>query len=222
MVSSSPLRLALLLLLIIAVATQVEGRPSPRRQDAQDLFGLKISSLLLAHPEVSEGSADEAPPPSRVFLGLLGRHRKLQGRSRKGVGRGCFGMKEAGPAPGHVTAPLRSSSDWNGTESPDKSAPFTGPARPPASRDAFQQRQHHVGGAADESSERETQQDDHTERTRAENHALSECSAAHFTDIQRVVNEEKSPVGPWLLALFVFVVCGSAIFQIIQSIRQGL
>uniref|UniRef100_A0A673N3Q2 Stress-associated endoplasmic reticulum protein n=1 Tax=Sinocyclocheilus rhinocerous TaxID=307959 RepID=A0A673N3Q2_9TELE len=116
------------------------------------------------------------------------------------------------------------SSDWNGTESPVKSAPFTGPARSSASRDASQQRQHHVGGAADESSERETQQDDHTERTRAENHvsALSERSAAHLTDIQRVVNEEKSPVGPWLLALFVFVVCGSAIFQIIQSIRQGL
>nr|XP_056719147.1 stress-associated endoplasmic reticulum protein 2-like [Euleptes europaea] len=31
--------------------------------------------------------------------------------------------------------------------------------------------------------------------------------------------EEKAPVGPWLLALFVFVVCGSAIFQLIQSIR---
>lgn len=31
--------------------------------------------------------------------------------------------------------------------------------------------------------------------------------------------EEKYPVGPWLLGLFVFVVCGSAIFQIIQSIR---
>ncbi|KTF80851.1 hypothetical protein cypCar_00046960 [Cyprinus carpio] len=103
---SSSLHLTLLVLLIIAVATQVEGRPSPRRQDAQvlqDLFGLKISSLVLAHPEVSEGSADEAPPlsqtrhgngaPSRVFLELLGRHRKLQGRSRKGVARGCFGMK---------------------------------------------------------------------------------------------------------------------------------
>ncbi|XP_006132711.1 stress-associated endoplasmic reticulum protein 1-like [Pelodiscus sinensis] len=33
--------------------------------------------------------------------------------------------------------------------------------------------------------------------------------------------EEKAAVGPWLLALFVFVVCGSAIFQIIQSIRLG-
>lgn len=30
--------------------------------------------------------------------------------------------------------------------------------------------------------------------------------------------EEKYPVGPWLLGLFVFVVCGSAVFQIIQSI----
>ncbi|XP_073678676.1 C-type natriuretic peptide 2 [Garra rufa] len=102
----SSLHLALLLLLIIAMATQVQGRPSPRRPEAQvlqDLFGLKISSLVLAHPEVSEGSADEVLPlttthhgnaaPSRVFLDLLGRHRKLQGRSRKGVGRGCFGMK---------------------------------------------------------------------------------------------------------------------------------
>ncbi|XP_053404283.1 stress-associated endoplasmic reticulum protein 2-like [Mercenaria mercenaria] len=33
-------------------------------------------------------------------------------------------------------------------------------------------------------------------------------------------SEEKYPVGPWLLALFIFVVCGSAIFQIIQSIRM--
>ncbi|XP_044011906.1 stress-associated endoplasmic reticulum protein 2 [Aphidius gifuensis] len=33
--------------------------------------------------------------------------------------------------------------------------------------------------------------------------------------------EESSPVGPWLLALFIFVVCGSAVFQIIQSIRMA-
>ncbi|XP_013419683.1 stress-associated endoplasmic reticulum protein 2 [Lingula anatina] len=33
--------------------------------------------------------------------------------------------------------------------------------------------------------------------------------------------EDKYPVGPWLIALFVFVVCGSAVFQIIQSIRFG-
>uniref|UniRef100_G3MNB9 Stress-associated endoplasmic reticulum protein n=1 Tax=Amblyomma maculatum TaxID=34609 RepID=G3MNB9_AMBMU len=33
--------------------------------------------------------------------------------------------------------------------------------------------------------------------------------------------DEKYPVGPWLLAFFIFVVCGSAIFQIIQSIRFG-
>jgi len=31
----------------------------------------------------------------------------------------------------------------------------------------------------------------------------------------------KTPVGPWLLALFVFVVVGSAVFQIIQSIRMA-
>jgi len=34
-------------------------------------------------------------------------------------------------------------------------------------------------------------------------------------------DQEKYPVGPWLLALFIFVVCGSAVFQIIQSIRMA-
>ncbi|KPJ18456.1 Stress-associated endoplasmic reticulum protein 2 [Papilio machaon] len=31
--------------------------------------------------------------------------------------------------------------------------------------------------------------------------------------------DDQYPVAPWLLALFIFVVCGSAVFQIIQSIR---
>uniref|UniRef100_A0A673GM76 Uncharacterized protein n=1 Tax=Sinocyclocheilus rhinocerous TaxID=307959 RepID=A0A673GM76_9TELE len=91
----------LLLLMLFFFVSVVERRA--QMTVLQDLFGLKISSLVLAHPEVGEGSADEAPPfsqtrhgnaaPSRVFLDLLGRHRKLQGRSRKGVARGCFGMK---------------------------------------------------------------------------------------------------------------------------------
>lgn len=33
--------------------------------------------------------------------------------------------------------------------------------------------------------------------------------------------DSKTPVGPWLLALFIFVVVGSAVFQIIQSIRMA-
>jgi len=33
--------------------------------------------------------------------------------------------------------------------------------------------------------------------------------------------DEKYSVGPVLLGLFLFVVCGSAVFQIIQSIRYG-
>merc|ERR1711879_742777 len=33
--------------------------------------------------------------------------------------------------------------------------------------------------------------------------------------------EEKSPVGPYLLALFIFVFCGSAIFEIIMKVRSG-
>ena len=33
--------------------------------------------------------------------------------------------------------------------------------------------------------------------------------------------EDESPVGPYMLALFVFVVCGSAIFEVIQTIARG-
>uniref|UniRef100_A0A8C1S1M7 Stress-associated endoplasmic reticulum protein n=1 Tax=Cyprinus carpio TaxID=7962 RepID=A0A8C1S1M7_CYPCA len=54
-----------------------------------------------------------------------------------------------------------------------------------------------------------------------EKHSKTITQRGHVQKTTRVVNEEKSPVGPWLLTLFVFVVCGSAIFQIIQSIRQG-
>ncbi|PZC74137.1 hypothetical protein B5X24_HaOG208256 [Helicoverpa armigera] len=35
----------------------------------------------------------------------------------------------------------------------------------------------------------------------------------------KVEKDDQYPVAPWLLALFIFVVCGSAVFQIIQSIR---
>ncbi|XP_051947389.1 C-type natriuretic peptide 2 [Xyrauchen texanus] len=109
--SANSLRLALLLLLIIALATQIKARPSRQRSDAQvleDLFGVKISSLFLTPSEVSEGSADAPPPlsksrhgnrvesprtPPRIFLDFMSRQRKLGGRSRKGVARGCFGMK---------------------------------------------------------------------------------------------------------------------------------
>ena len=33
--------------------------------------------------------------------------------------------------------------------------------------------------------------------------------------------EDKYPVGPWLIGLFIFVVCGSAVFQIIQTIMMS-
>jgi len=33
--------------------------------------------------------------------------------------------------------------------------------------------------------------------------------------------EEKSPVGPYLLGLFIFVVCGSAVFEILMKVRSG-
>ncbi|CAJ0567836.1 unnamed protein product, partial [Mesorhabditis spiculigera] len=33
--------------------------------------------------------------------------------------------------------------------------------------------------------------------------------------------EDKYPAAPWLIGLFVFVVCGSAIFEIIRSVKMG-
>uniref|UniRef100_A0AAY5KI49 Stress-associated endoplasmic reticulum protein n=1 Tax=Esox lucius TaxID=8010 RepID=A0AAY5KI49_ESOLU len=42
-----------------------------------------------------------------------------------------------------------------------------------------------------------------------EKHSKTITQRGHVQKTMRVVNEEKSPVGPWLLALFVFVVCGS-------------
>ncbi|KAL7863852.1 hypothetical protein AOLI_G00152720, partial [Acnodon oligacanthus] len=42
-----------------------------------------------------------------------------------------------------------------------------------------------------------------------EKHSKSITQRGHVQKTARVVGEEKSPVGPWLLALFVFVVCGS-------------
>ncbi|KAI6192279.1 hypothetical protein M3Y97_00320000 [Aphelenchoides bicaudatus] len=32
---------------------------------------------------------------------------------------------------------------------------------------------------------------------------------------------DKYPAAPWLIALFVFVVCGSAIFEIIRYVKLG-
>uniref|UniRef100_A0A9J8CXG1 Stress-associated endoplasmic reticulum protein n=1 Tax=Cyprinus carpio carpio TaxID=630221 RepID=A0A9J8CXG1_CYPCA len=42
-----------------------------------------------------------------------------------------------------------------------------------------------------------------------EKHSKTITQRGHVQKTTRVVNEEKSPVGPWLLTLFVFVVCGS-------------
>ncbi|XP_018025918.1 stress-associated endoplasmic reticulum protein 2 [Hyalella azteca] len=56
--------------------------------------------------------------------------------------------------------------------------------------------------------------------------AANEKAAKNITNRGNVVTSsrqgsDKYPVGPWLLGLFVFVVCGSAVFQIIQSIRMA-
>ncbi|KTF71198.1 stress-associated endoplasmic reticulum protein 1-like [Carassius auratus] len=55
-----------------------------------------------------------------------------------------------------------------------------------------------------------------------EKHSKNITQRGNVSKSTRVSQEEKAVVGPWLLALFVFVVCGSAIFQIIQSIRMGM
>ncbi|XP_063772113.1 stress-associated endoplasmic reticulum protein 1 [Mixophyes fleayi] len=55
-----------------------------------------------------------------------------------------------------------------------------------------------------------------------EKHSKNITQRGNVAKTTRSAVDEKSSVGPWLLALFIFVVCGSAIFQIIQSIRMGM
>ncbi|KAJ8281910.1 hypothetical protein COCON_G00044290 [Conger conger] len=102
------------LLLLLVVATQVDSRPSPQKSDnliLNKLFGAGISSLLLAQPEVNEGSGESPPTASRggrdlsrgaepapgdvprFLLDFIRRQRKFRGRTRKSFRRGCFGMK---------------------------------------------------------------------------------------------------------------------------------
>ncbi|KAG5260703.1 hypothetical protein AALO_G00295460 [Alosa alosa] len=103
----------LVFLILFFAAVLVESRPSPQRSEGQilrDLFGPKISALLLAPAEVTEGSADnptlspsgrhgpsESMVPQRPmphhFLKFLSHQRKFNGRSRKTSARGCFGLK---------------------------------------------------------------------------------------------------------------------------------
>ncbi|KAJ8410657.1 hypothetical protein AAFF_G00186140 [Aldrovandia affinis] len=55
-----------------------------------------------------------------------------------------------------------------------------------------------------------------------EKHSKNITQRGNVAKTTRNSQDEKVAVGPWLLALFIFVVCGSAIFQIIQSIRMGM
>ncbi|XP_069029220.1 stress-associated endoplasmic reticulum protein 1 [Embiotoca jacksoni] len=54
-----------------------------------------------------------------------------------------------------------------------------------------------------------------------EKHSKNITQRGNVAKTTRSLGDDKG-VGPWLLALFIFVVCGSAIFQIIQSIRMGM
>ncbi|XP_023653897.1 stress-associated endoplasmic reticulum protein 1 [Paramormyrops kingsleyae] len=55
-----------------------------------------------------------------------------------------------------------------------------------------------------------------------EKHSKNITQRGNVAKTMRNSPDDKVSVGPWLLALFIFVVCGSAIFQIIQSIRMGM
>ncbi|XP_077399566.1 C-type natriuretic peptide 2-like [Vanacampus margaritifer] len=100
-----------LLVLIFILTLAAEARPPPQSRDVKAmtaLFGSRLSSLLMAPPPQSEGSA-EGPvvPPrqeeatvaaggSRFLVDVLRRHAKMRRRGGKWTslgGRGCFGLK---------------------------------------------------------------------------------------------------------------------------------
>ena len=47
----------------------------------------------------------------------------------------------------------------------------------------------------------------------------SDVEYQNKNNFQLPTNEDKAPVGPILLALFIFVVCGSAIFEIVMKVN---
>ncbi|XP_037684648.1 stress-associated endoplasmic reticulum protein 1-like, partial [Choloepus didactylus] len=55
-----------------------------------------------------------------------------------------------------------------------------------------------------------------------EKHSKNVSQRGSVSKISRNAPEEKVSIGSWLLALFIFVVCASAVFQIILSIRMGM
>ncbi|MEQ2292027.1 hypothetical protein AMECASPLE_018952 [Ameca splendens] len=54
-----------------------------------------------------------------------------------------------------------------------------------------------------------------------ERHSKTITQRGHVQKTSRPVIEDKSPVGPWLLALFVFVVCGSGEFSLQDVLQEG-
>jgi len=90
-----------------------------------------------------------------------------------------------------------------------------------------------VGGQSKTSEQGQTEQEEEEEDRRKNNKMAPKqkmrlANEKHSKNVQMRGNvpkslkqeDEKLPVGPWLLGLFIFVVCGSAIFQLIQSIRM--
>lgn len=61
----------------------------------------------------------------------------------------------------------------------------------------------------------------HSKRKRANEVHSSKITQRGNVPKSTKQTDSKTPIGPWLLALFVFVVVGSVVFQIIQSIRMG-
>ncbi|XP_019729455.1 C-type natriuretic peptide 2-like [Hippocampus comes] len=101
------------LVLIFILTLAAESRPAPRSHDAKAmtaLFGSRLSSLLMAPPSPSEGSAVGPAAPrkredeeaegtaggSRFLVDSLRRYAKVRRRGGKWTslgGRGCFGLK---------------------------------------------------------------------------------------------------------------------------------
>ncbi|XP_077970879.1 stress-associated endoplasmic reticulum protein 2-like [Styela clava] len=59
----------------------------------------------------------------------------------------------------------------------------------------------------------------HKMRMASEKHSKNVTSRGNVAKSLKPT-EESYPVGPWLLGLFIFVVCGSAIFEILQHVRM--
>lgn len=224
----------------------VGAKPLPASERARAARGAALSGAWKGRPEAAAGRRPPSPERAESALPRGGVCPVLTlaaepGRSSSRLPAalsGCWTLASrpcaplAPGAPPHTHSPIHGCSDRCGWRLPGAPVlPTLGHPRPgdrrwrksprtepPGGPGAANERVRGVPGAGGAAKMVAKQRI----RMANEKHSKNITQRGNVAKTSRNAPEEKASVGPWLLALFIFVVCGSAIFQIIQSIRMGM